>query len=119
MERFRVRAVAGVALLSLLAAACGGDDGDSGSGDSADGGSGGGDSAITIALGSEPTTLDPQIREDGGERAVNDNIYETLLAREKEGELEPLLAAEMPTQVDDTHWEVTLREGIEFHNESR
>ena len=25
---------------------------------------------ITIALGSEPTTLDPQIREDGGERAV-------------------------------------------------
>ena len=30
---------------------------------------------ITIALGSEPTTLDPQLREDGGERAVNDNVY--------------------------------------------
>ena len=32
---------------------------------------------IAIALGSEPTTLDPQLREDGGERAVNDNVYET------------------------------------------
>ncbi|MDT8378653.1 MAG: hypothetical protein RQ739_07160 [Desulfotignum sp.] len=34
---------------------------------------------VTIALGSEPATLDPQIREDGGERAVNDNIYDTVL----------------------------------------
>ncbi|MBW2067062.1 MAG: ABC transporter substrate-binding protein, partial [Deltaproteobacteria bacterium] len=40
---------------------------------------------ITIAIGSEPTTLDPQLREDGGERAVNDNIYETLMARTPEG----------------------------------
>ena len=40
---------------------------------------------ITIALGSEPTTLDPQIREDGGERAVNDNVYETLMARTPDG----------------------------------
>src|SRR5690606_37698878 len=77
---------------------------------SADGGE------ITIALGSEPTTLDPQIREDGGERAVNDNVYETLLARDSAGELQPSLAAEMPTQVDDVTWEVTLREGIMFHN---
>jgi peptide/nickel transport system substrate-binding protein len=72
--------------------------------------------AITIAIGSEPTTLDPQIREDGGERAVNDNIYETLLRRTAAGELEPGLAAAMPSQVDDTTWEVTIREGIEFHN---
>lgn len=98
----------------MFAAACGDDDeGGGGSG----GGDGGGDSSsITIALGSEPTTLDPQIREDGGERAINDNVYETLLSRDAEGELQPLLAAEMPTQVDDTHWEVTLRDGIEFHN---
>ena len=37
---------------------------------------------IVIAIGSEPSTLDPQARDDGGERAVNDNIYETLMARE-------------------------------------
>ena len=72
--------------------------------------------SITIALGSEPTSLDPHIVDDGGERAVNDNIYETLLFRTPDGELEPGLAAEMPTQVDETTWEFTLREGVTFHD---
>jgi peptide/nickel transport system substrate-binding protein len=71
---------------------------------------------IAIAIGSEPSTLDPHVRDDGGERAINDNIYETLLSRDADGELEPLLAAELPTQVDETTWEVTVREGITFHN---
>ena len=44
---------------------------------------------VAIALSSEPTTLDPQIREDGGERAVNDNIYETLMVRTPDGKLVP------------------------------
>lgn len=74
------------------------------------------DAAITIALGSEPTSLDPHLVDDGGERAVNDNIYEALLARTADGELIPGLAAELPTQVDDTTWEFKLREGISFHN---
>ena len=71
---------------------------------------------ITIALGSEPTTLDPQIREDGGERAVNDNIYDTVLSRTPEGDLIPSLAVQMPKLVDADTWEVTLRPGITFHN---
>ena len=57
---------------------------------------------ITIALGSEPTSLDPHLVDDGGERAINDNIYETLLARTPDGALIPSLATELPTQVDDT-----------------
>jgi peptide/nickel transport system substrate-binding protein len=72
--------------------------------------------AITIALGSEPTSLDPHLVDDGGERAINDNVYETLLARSPDGELVPGLAAEMPTQVDDTTWQFPLREGVQFHN---
>ncbi len=72
--------------------------------------------AITIALGSEPTSLDPHLVDDGGERAVNDNVYETLLARTPEGDLVPGLAAAMPTRLDDTTWQFTLRDGIEFHN---
>jgi len=71
---------------------------------------------ITIALGSEPTTLDPQVREDGSERAVNDNIYETLMARTREGALVPGLAAEAPKLVDPTTWQVKLRPGIKFHD---
>ena len=71
---------------------------------------------ITIALGSEPTTLDPQLREDGGERAVNDNVYETLMARTPDGKLVPGLAASEPKLVDPKTWEVKLRPGIKFHN---
>ena len=72
--------------------------------------------AITIALGSEPTSLDPHLVDDGGERAINDNVYETLLARTPDGELVPGLASELPTQIDDTTWQFTLREGVTFHN---
>ena len=71
---------------------------------------------VTIALGSEPTTLDPQLREDGGERAVNDNIYETLMARTPDGALVPGLAAAPPKLISPESWDVTLRAGIQFHN---
>ncbi|AXC50642.1 ABC transporter substrate-binding protein [Paracoccus suum] len=71
---------------------------------------------IVIAIGSEPSTLDPQLRDDGGERAVNDNIYETLMARTPTGELVPGLAAAAPTQVDATTWQFKLRDGVKFHN---
>ncbi|WP_253949400.1 ABC transporter substrate-binding protein [Mangrovicoccus sp. HB161399] len=71
---------------------------------------------ITIAIGSEPSTLDPQQRDDGAERAVTDNIFETLLAREPDGTLVPGLAAEMPRQIDELTWEFKLRSGVTFHN---
>src|SRR5262245_55371845 len=71
---------------------------------------------IVIAIGSEPSTLDPQARDDGGERAVNDNIYETLMARTPDGQLVPGLAAEPPTKIDDTTWEFKLKPNITFTN---
>jgi peptide/nickel transport system substrate-binding protein len=71
---------------------------------------------ITIAIGSEPMTLDPQLREDGGERAVTDNINETLVARTSDGKLVPGLAAAMPKLVDPETWDVKLRSGVKFHN---
>ena len=74
--------------------------------------------AITIALGSEPTSLDPYLVDDGAERAVNDNIYETLLTRTPTGELEPGLATALPTQVDDLTWQFKLRDGVTFHDGS-
>ena len=120
-------------VLAFVGAACGGGDDDEGSasGDasatataegSADTGGDSGSAAepsgdgITIALGSEPTSLDPHTVDDGGERAVNDNVYETLLARDAAGELIPGLATALPTQVDPTTWEFTLREGVTFHD---
>jgi peptide/nickel transport system substrate-binding protein len=123
--------LAALVALGLVVASCGDDDDDAGgdgttAGGSATttGGTSGGTSGgpavegaeITIALGSEPTSLDPHLVDDGGERAINDNIYETLLTRTPEGELAPGLATELPTQIDDTTWEFKLQEGVTFHN---
>jgi peptide/nickel transport system substrate-binding protein len=102
-------------VLGLVAAACGDDD-DGSTESGAGGGSGGGGGELKIALGSEPTSLDPHLVDDGGERAINDNVYETLLTRDANGELQPGLATELPKQVDDTTWEFTLRDGVKFHN---
>ncbi|MGD9705769.1 MAG: ABC transporter substrate-binding protein, partial [Acidimicrobiia bacterium] len=117
----RYRILGSLLVLGLVAAACGGDDdGDDAATEET---SGGGGSAvegaeITIALGSEPTSLDPHLVDDGGERAINDNIYETLLTRDAQGALQPSLATALPTQVDPTTWEFTLREGVTFHDGS-
>lgn len=72
-------------------------------------------SEIVVAIGGDPTTLDPQAADDGNERAVNDNIYETLLTRDQDMNIVPLLA-ESYEQVDDTTWRFRLREGISFTN---
>lgn len=126
--RKRSRVLGTLLAVGLVVAACGDDDETSSDGTTAvstgdtTGGTTGDTAApvegasITIALGSEPTSLDPHIVDDGGERAINDNIYETLLTRTPTGELEPGLAAAMPTQVDDTTWEFKLREGVTFHD---
>jgi peptide/nickel transport system substrate-binding protein len=71
---------------------------------------------IVIAIGGDPSTLDPQQADDGNERTVNDNIYETLIARNpKTLELAPSLA-ESWKQLDATTWEIKVRKGVTFHN---
>lgn len=118
MRALRLLPVLGVSL-ALGLTACGGDSSnnaakkDTGSGGSSGGGATG---TVTIALGSEPTTLDPQVRDDGGERAVSRNIYETLMARTPDGQLEPGLAAEEPKLVNAKTWQVKLKPDIKFTN---
>lgn len=71
---------------------------------------------ITIVIGSEPTTLDPHAADDGGEKAVNDNVFDTLMVRDTEGNLGLGIASAWPTQVDPNTWEFTIEPGITFHN---
>lgn len=72
--------------------------------------------SIVIAIGGDPSTLDPQVADDGNERAVNENIYETLIARDPTTmELAGSLA-ESWKELDATTWEIKLRQGIKFHN---
>ncbi len=74
--------------------------------------------SAVIAIDSEPTTLDPQVTQDGGMRRVMENVYERLIEHNLDDPsiLEPRLAAELPTLVDPITWEVKLREGVTFHN---
>ncbi len=71
---------------------------------------------VVVAMSSEPTTLDPHTQDDGSERFVNDNVYETLYVRDAVGTLSPGLAESLPTQVDALTWEIVVKEGISFHN---
>lgn len=113
-KRWRFLMVTAV-VLGLVAGACGNDDDDSGSGGDTGGATKKG-AAVTVALGSEPTSLDPHTVDDGGERAVNDNVYETLLSRTPEGDLAPGLATALPDQVNATTWQFKLRDNVKFHN---
>lgn len=140
------RLLAALFAFALVAAACGGDDDDgdtggtagtSGGESSTDGDTGGddGDSemssgggeemaemedriSITLAIDSEPTTLDPQITQDGGMRRVMENVYERLIEHDLDDPsiLLPRLAAELPTNIDETTWEVKIRQDVTFHN---
>jgi len=72
--------------------------------------------SIVIAVGGDPSTLDPQYADDRNERAANDNVYEALLFADAEtGEIVPGLAQAWK-QTDDTTWRFTLREDVQFHN---
>lgn len=101
--------------LSLLAAACGGGGGGDDGGESAGGASG---DEIVIAIEGEPGSLDPQLTLDGGMKRISENIVERLIDRDLNdpATLVPQLATELPTQVDDTTWELPTREGVTFTN---
>jgi peptide/nickel transport system substrate-binding protein len=111
----RRRILAVLVSLAFVAAACGGGDDDGG------GGTAGGDgeaTEIVIGLEAEPRTLDPQITQDGQMRRVAENIFERLVDRDLDNpeELVPRLAESLPENIDDTTWEVKIREGVEFTN---
>jgi peptide/nickel transport system substrate-binding protein len=88
--------------IAILVAACGGPAGTA-------------TSKITVVIGEDPSTLDPQARDDGNERAVTDNIHETLLTRDQNMAIVPLLATEYK-QLDAVTWQFKLRSGVAFHN---
>jgi peptide/nickel transport system substrate-binding protein len=72
---------------------------------------------LTIALGAEPTTLDPLLKVDGSERWVTDSVYDTLMGRSVDGQkLVPKLAAAPPKLVNATTWRFKLRPGIKFQD---
>lgn len=70
---------------------------------------------LTTALSSNPPTLDPQLTFDGYSFAVTNQIYETLVRVDAEGNIVSGLASEW-SYPNPTTLRLTLREGVSFHD---
>ncbi len=71
--------------------------------------------SITIAVTTEPSTLDPQAVNDRSSRVVTANLFESLLGRDASSALIPVLATGYEA-VDDDTWRFEVREGVTFHD---
>lgn len=72
---------------------------------------------LTVGLVLEPTNLD--IRRTSGaaiEQILIDNIYEGLVTRTQDNEIEPRLASDYTVSPDGLTYTFTLQEGVTFHN---
>ena len=70
---------------------------------------------VTIAVTTEPSTLDPQAVNDRSSRVVTANLFESLLGRDASTALIPVLATGYEALDDDT-WRFSVREGVTFHD---
>jgi peptide/nickel transport system substrate-binding protein len=70
---------------------------------------------LVIAVSTEPSTLDGQAVIDRNSRVASGNIFESLLDRDRSGQLVPWLA-ESYRAVDDNTWRFRLRKNVTFHN---
>lgn len=73
--------------------------------------------SITIAVTTEPSTLDAQLVNDRNSRVVTGNIYQALLGRDEAGQVIPLLAESFENTAETT-WTFELRDGVVFHDGS-
>lgn len=80
------------------------------------GGSGGAsDNVLKVAMGGDAKLLDPAIISDSLTANVLAQVYEGLYALDKDGNVEPQLAAEMPTVSDDKlTYTIKLKEGVKW-----
>jgi peptide/nickel transport system substrate-binding protein len=70
---------------------------------------------VVIAQGVDPTTLDPHNHYETPAFNVCLNIFDTLLQRDDQVKIEPLLATSYKI-INETTWEFNLRKGVKFHN---
>ncbi|VEJ34957.1 Glutathione-binding protein gsiB precursor [Aedoeadaptatus ivorii] len=96
--------IAAVLALAMLLTACGGGGGAS---------SGKDKDTLTIAMAEDATTMDPVIQNNIYSENVVRQIFDTLIARKPDGEMENRLA-ESIEQPDETSYVVKLRSGVKF-----
>ncbi len=70
---------------------------------------------ISIALGSDVTSMDPHYHNLTPNNNVAEHIFETLVTKDPRSKLKPALADSWRA-VDDLTWEFKLRKGVKFHD---
>ncbi|WP_026988892.1 ABC transporter substrate-binding protein [Fodinicurvata sediminis] len=73
---------------------------------------------LTIALASEPTSIDPHYHNLTPNNALTRHIFEPLIKQDENQSLEPGLATEWGVTDDPLVWEFKLREDVTFHDGS-
>lgn len=72
---------------------------------------------IRWARSSDALTMDPHSQNQGNTHTLAHHVYETLIERDNDGNLQPRLATEWALKEgDNTVWVFKLREGVTFHN---
>jgi len=69
---------------------------------------------VKWARGADALTLDPHAQNEGPTIALNNQIYDALIARDNTNKLVPGLALSWRL-VEPTTWEFKLRPGVKFH----
>ncbi|WP_353626377.1 ABC transporter substrate-binding protein [Bacillus sp. JCM 19041] len=101
--------------LSVLLASCGGGDEEVGSLDEGAASIDEDNKTLTIALGTDVVTFDIHDHNNTSTEAVHDNMFNYLFKRDENNEIQPELV-ESFEQVDELTVEMTLKEGVTFHN---
>jgi peptide/nickel transport system substrate-binding protein len=70
---------------------------------------------LVIAQGVDPSTLDPHNHQETPAFNVLLNVYDTLLIRDDNLKIQPLLASSYRL-IDEKTWEFKLQKGVKFHN---
>ena len=70
---------------------------------------------LKVGLATEPASLDPQYSTTGASQQASQQIFETIVARDRFLQPAPGLAVSW-NQIDPLTWEVKLRKGVKFHN---
>ncbi len=70
---------------------------------------------LTIAQGVDAESMDPYVTTSGASKGMLWTVYDRLVARDLDLMIKPALATAWKT-LDDNTWELTLRQGVTFHN---
>jgi peptide/nickel transport system substrate-binding protein len=70
---------------------------------------------LTIAQGVDAESMDPYVTTSGASKGMLWTVYDRLVARDLDLAIKPALATSWRA-VDDTTWELKLRQGVSFHN---